>query len=47
MATDDVTAMMEVRPWAGSVLTISQLVLLKEVTLVDCTQAAEFNLDKQ
>jgi RES domain-containing protein len=46
MATDDVTAMMEVRPWAGSVLTISQLVLLKEVTLVDCTQAAEFNLDE-
>jgi len=46
MATDDVTAMMEVRPWAGSVLTISQLVLLKEVTLVDCTQAAEFGLDE-
>lgn len=46
MATDDVTAMMETRPWAGSVLTISQLVLLKEVTLVDCTQAADFNLDK-
>jgi len=44
MATDDVTAMTEVRPWAGSVLTISQLVLLKEVTLVDCTQAAEFDL---
>jgi RES domain-containing protein len=46
MATDDVTAMMEVRPWAGSVLTISQLVLLKEVALVDCTQAAEFGLDE-
>ena len=46
MATDDVTAMMEVRPWAGSVLTISHLVLLKGVTLVDCTQAAEFNLDE-
>ena len=46
MATDDVTAMMEVRPWASSVLTISHLVLLKGVTLVDCTQAAEFNLDE-
>lgn len=46
MATDDVTAMMETRPWAGSVLTICRLVLLKEVTLVDCTQAAEFNLNK-
>ena len=46
MATDDVTAMMEVRPWAGSVLTISQLVVLKEVTLVDCTRAAEFNLEQ-
>jgi hypothetical protein len=46
MATDDVTAMMEVRPWTGSVLTISQLALLKEVTLVDCTQEAEFNLDE-
>jgi len=46
MATDDLTAMMEARPWAGSVLTISQLVLLKPVTLVDCTQAAEFDLDE-
>jgi RES domain-containing protein len=46
MATDDVTAMMEVRPWAGSVLTLSHLILLKQITLVDCTQAAEFNLDK-
>jgi RES domain-containing protein len=44
MATDAETAMMETRPWAGSVLTIAQLVLLKEVRLVDCTQAAEFDV---
>ena len=37
--------MMETRPWAGSVLTISQLVLLKQVTLVDCTLDATFDLD--
>jgi hypothetical protein len=29
--------MMETHPWAGSVLTISQLVLLKQVMVVDCT----------
>jgi hypothetical protein len=45
MATDAETAMMETRPWAGSVLTVSQLILLKEVKLVDCTLAAEFDLD--
>ena len=46
MATDAETAMMETRPWAGSVLTVSQLVLSKEVKLVDCTLAAEFDLDE-
>ncbi|WP_433965484.1 RES family NAD+ phosphorylase [Tunturiibacter gelidiferens] len=45
MATDAVTAMMETRPWAGSVLTVSQLVLLKQVTVVDCTLPATFDLD--
>jgi RES domain-containing protein len=45
MATNAETAMMETRPWAGSVLTISQLVLLKQVTLVDCTLDATFDLD--
>lgn len=29
-ATDAETAMMEARPWVGSVLTVSQLVLLKQ-----------------
>ena len=45
MATNAETAMMETRPWAGSVLTISQLVLLKQVTVVDCTLGATFDLD--
>ncbi|MBL8209677.1 MAG: RES family NAD+ phosphorylase [Bryobacterales bacterium] len=45
MATSAETAMMETRPWAGSVLTVSQLVLLKQVTVVDCTLPATFNLD--
>jgi RES domain-containing protein len=44
-ATNAETAMMETRPWAGSVLTISQLVLLKQVTVVDCTLPATFDLD--
>ncbi|MDF2434769.1 MAG: hypothetical protein JWP44_4400 [Mucilaginibacter sp.] len=43
-ATDPETAMMETRPWAGSVLTVSQLVLLKQITLVDRTLANEFDL---
>jgi RES domain-containing protein len=43
-ATDPETAMMETRPWAGSVLTVSQLVLLKQIALVDCTLANEFEL---
>jgi hypothetical protein len=43
-ATDAETAMMETRPWAGSVLTVSQLVLLKQITLADCTQPASFEL---
>jgi hypothetical protein len=33
--TDAETAMMETRPWVGSVLTVSQLVLLKQITAVD------------
>lgn len=37
--------MMETRPWAGSVLTISQLILLKQVMVVDCTLPATFDLD--
>ncbi len=45
MATNVETAMMETRPWAGSVLTVSQLILLKEVTVVDCTLPATFNLE--
>ena len=45
LATNSETAMMETRPWAGSVLTISQLVLLKQVMVVDCTLPATFNLD--
>ena len=45
MATNAETAMMETRPWAGSVLTVSQLVLLKQVTVVDCTLPATFDLD--
>ena len=44
-ATNAETAMMETRPWAGSVLTVSELVLLKQVTLVDCTLPATFDLD--
>jgi hypothetical protein len=36
--------MMETRPWAGSVLTVSQLVLLKQITMVDCTLPANFDL---
>jgi RES domain-containing protein len=44
-ATSAETAMMETRPWAGSVLTVSQLVLLKPVTVVDCTLPATFDLD--
>jgi RES domain-containing protein len=44
-ATNAETAMMETRPWAGSVLTVSQLVLLKQVTVVDCTLPATFDLD--
>ena len=45
MATNAETAMMETRPWTGSVLTVSQLVLLKQVTVVDCTLGATFDLD--
>jgi len=45
LATDSETAMMETRPWAGSVLTISQMILLKQVIVVDCTLPATFNLD--
>jgi RES domain-containing protein len=45
MAMNAETAMMETRPWAGTVLTVSQLVLLKQVTVVDCTLHATFNLD--
>lgn len=44
-ATNAETAMMETRPWAGSVLTVSQLVLLKQVTVIDCTLPATFDLD--
>ena len=44
-ATNAETAMMETRPWAGFVLTVSQLVLLKQVTVVDCTLPATFDLD--
>lgn len=32
------TAIMEVRPWIGSSVTVSQLVLLKKVRLVDCSK---------
>jgi RES domain-containing protein len=46
MATDAETAMMETRPWAGSVLTVSQLVLLKQITMVDCTLPADFDLQR-
>lgn len=45
LATDPETAMMETRPWAGSVLTISQLVVLKQVMVVDCTLPTTFDLD--
>ncbi len=44
-ATNAETAMMETRPWAGSVLTVSQLVLLKQVSVVDCTVRTSFDLD--
>lgn len=37
--------MMETRPWAGSVVTVSQLVLMKQITVVDCTLPATFDLD--
>jgi hypothetical protein len=47
MATDAETAMMETRPWAGSVLTVSQLILMKQVTVVDCTLPATFDLKSQ
>jgi hypothetical protein len=43
-ATDAETAMMETRPWAGSVLIVSQLVLLKQITLFDCNLPASFEL---
>jgi RES domain-containing protein len=36
--------MTETRPWAGSVLTVSELVLLKPVTLIDCSLPATFEL---
>jgi RES domain-containing protein len=44
MATDPDTAMMEVRPWAGSVLTLAQLILLRDITVVDCTIETHFEL---
>lgn len=44
-ATDAQTAMAETRPWVGSVLTVSQLVLLKQITAVDCSLPASFDLD--
>jgi RES domain-containing protein len=43
-ATDAETAMLETRPWAGSVLTVSELVLLKQTTVVDCSLPASFEL---
>jgi RES domain-containing protein len=43
-ATDAETALMETRPWVGSVLTVSQLVLLKQITAVDCSLPASFEL---
>ena len=45
-ATDAETAMMETRPWVGSVLTVSQLVLQKQITAVDCSLPASFELLK-
>lgn len=47
MATNAETAMMETRPWAGSALTVSELVLLKQVTVVDCSLPASFELLKK
>jgi RES domain-containing protein len=45
-ATDAETAMMETRPWVGSVLSVSELVLLRQVTVVDCSLPATFELLK-
>jgi hypothetical protein len=44
MATTPEVAMMETRPWAGSALTLSQLILMKTVTIVDCSLPASFEL---
>lgn len=46
-ATDAETAMMETRPWADSVLTVSELVLLKEITAVDCSMPVAFELHNE
>ena len=45
MATNAETAMMETVLGQVLVLTVSQLVLLKQVTVVDCTLHATFDLD--
>jgi hypothetical protein len=36
-ATDAATAMIETRPWGNSYLTVAELVLLKDVSVIDCS----------
>lgn len=38
LANDDSTAMSEVRPWVGAIGTIAEFLLLRDLTLVDCSE---------
>lgn len=37
LSTDRYTAMTETRPWMGSLVTVAQFVMLRNLTVVDCT----------
>lgn len=44
LATDRDTSMAEVRPWMGSLISLGQFKLLKEVNIVNCTSDDERNM---
>jgi len=43
-ATDSETALTETRPWAGSVLTLSEVILLSDTRLIDCSIPTTFQV---